>query len=453
MTTSLHREPLQDLHDLRLSIRTGTSSPAIEIEKSIARAQAQVSEHVYLKTDFPAARQTGSQPGIENKPLAGLAFSVKDLFDVQGEVTTAGSVALATAPAATSDAPAVARLKSAGGVLLGRTNMVEFAFSGVGINPHHGTPRNPATLAMSAIPCVPGGSSSGAAVAVATGSSWVGLGSDTAGSIRVPAALNGVVGFKSTARLVPREGALPLSTTLDTVCAVTRSVRDAMLVHEILSGRKVVRSTAPLSAYRLGVVTTMMQDDLDATVGAAWTRTLDQLRASGATLQDIALPQLLELPSINASGGFSPSESYAWHHPLLQTHSQHYDPRVLARILRGANMTAREYIGLVSARADWIARMERALDGFDALLSPTIPIVAPPIAELAPGSERDDHFFKVNALLLRNTGVVNMLDGCALTFPCHQSGEFPVGLMVWSVHLKDDLVLNIAKKIENLLLF
>lgn len=440
-----------DLHDVRQRIRLGGATPASEMESCIAIAQSPASRHVYVRTVFEDARQMAGQADIGQKPLAGLAFSVKDLFDVQGQVTAAGSTVLAGAAPALCDAPAITRLKAAGGILIGRSNMVEFAFSGVGVNPHFGTPENAATQGTHHAPRVPGGSSSGAAVSVGTGSAFVGLGSDTAGSIRVPAALNGLVGFKSTARLVPTAGALPLSTTLDTVCAITRSVRDAALVHEILSGRPVVRSDAPLSAYRLAVVTTLMQDDLDTTVSTAWQRSLATLRNQGAIIDEIALPPLLELPAINASGGFSPSEAYAWHYTLLQHKSAGYDPRVLARIMRGAAMSAREYIGLVAARRDWMARVEHSLEPYDAVLSPTVPIVAPVIADVAVGAQRDEYFFKVNAQLLRNTGIVNMLDGCAMSIPCHQAGELPVGLMVWSTQLKDDSVLNISKICEYLL--
>lgn len=453
MSTSQYTTPRADLCGTVKRIREGYSSPVAEMENSIRIAQTDACRHVYLKTQFDDARQSARQEGLAHKPLGGLAISVKDLFDMEGQVTTAGSTVLANATPAVRDAPAISRLKAAGGVVLGRTNMVEFAFSGVGINPHFGTPHNVATQGTSSSPRVPGGSSSGAAVAVGLGSSWVGLGSDTAGSIRVPAALNGLVGFKSTARLVPTEGALPLSTSLDTVCAITRSVRDASLVHEILSARRVVRSSAPLSSYRLAVVKTLMQDDLDATVGVAWERSLARLQSQGARVEELALPELLELPHINASGGFSPSEAYAWHYPQLQRHSSGYDPRVLARILRGAKMTAREYLELLAARKSWMERVAAKLAGFDAVISPTVPIVAPTLAETDAGAERDEHFFKVNAQLLRNTGPVNMLDGCAISIPCHQTGELPVGLMVWSTQLRDDLVINIAKNIEYLLYF
>jgi Asp-tRNA(Asn)/Glu-tRNA(Gln) amidotransferase A subunit family amidase len=367
---------------------------------------------------------------------------------VAGQTTSAGSLVLRDALPAIKDSTAVERLRQAGAAFLGRTNMAEFAFSGVGINPHVGTPHNPAA---SDVPRIPGGSSSGAAVSVATGAAFIGLGSDTGGSIRIPAALCGVVGFKSTARLVPADGVLPLSSTLDTVCALTRSVHDAMLTHEILAQRRVVRSPAPLSAYRLGIANAVMLDGLDRTVSKAWHRTLTLLRRAGARIEDIALTEINELQQIQASGGFSAAESYAWHHQLLANQKASYDPRVAARIERGASMSARDYIELLLARRNWIDRMEHRLQGFDAVLSPTVAVVAAPISDIAPGAQRDDAFFRTNSLLLRNTSVINMLDGCAISIPCHASGELPVGLMVWAGALQDDSVLNIALEIEHLL--
>ena len=436
---------LPDLFTTRNRIRSGQSSAREEMERAISVALSGACRHVFLKPMFDDARAAASTSAFARTPLAGLAVSVKDLFDIAGQTTAAGSTVLADARPALVDCAAVARLKAAGAIVMGRTNMSEFAFSGVGVNPHFGTPAN---AASNATPRIPGGSSSGAAVSVATGAAFIGLGSDTGGSIRIPAALNGIVGFKSTARLVPTSGALPLSATMDTVCAVTRSVQDAMLAHEILTARPIVRSFAPLSSYRLAVARPLMQDGLDATVSSAWQRTLDGLRANGAQIEEIALHELNDLPSINATGGFSPAESYAWHHSLIKEHASAYDPRVLARIQRGAGMTAREYIELVLARRDWITRMETALSGFDAVLSPTCPIVAPPIADVAPGPERDEAFFKINGLLLRNTSVVNMLDGCAISIPCHNRGELPVGLMLWAAQMCDDTVLNIALQVE-----
>lgn len=375
-------------------------------------------------------------------PLAGMTVSVKDLFDVAGQVTMAGSTALATADAALHDCPAVARLRAAGAVLMGRTNMVEFAFSGVGLNPHYGTPVNPADTRVERIP---GGSSSGAAVSVATGAAFVGLGSDTGGSIRIPAALCGVVGFKSTARLVPTHGAVPLSTSLDTVSALTRSVRDAISVHQVLAARQVRLANKPLPACRLAVARTQMQDDLDPQVSASFERSLAVLRQAGAHIEEISLQEINELPAINASGGLSAAESFAWHRTLIAGHEAQYDPRVAQRILKGSRMSAADYIDLLAARKDWIARMEARLTGFDAVLSPTVPIVAPPIASVL---NDDAEFFRVNALLLRNTSVVNMLDGCAISLPCHGPDQLPVGLMLWHAALQDDTVLDLALQVQ-----
>lgn len=434
-----------DLHHIRESLRRGATSATAELEQSIAITQSPAGERVFLKTTFDEARRVAADPASAKRPLMGLAVSVKDLFDVRGEITAAGSLVLADAPAAAADCPAVARMRAAGTAFLGRTNMSEFAFSGVGVNPHHGTPANAADAQVQR---VPGGSSSGAAVSVANGSAFIGLGSDTGGSIRIPAALNGIVGFKNTARLVPTEGALPLSTTLDSINAMTRSVRDAILAHEILADRVVNLADVPLSGFRFAVAKTGMLDALDPAVARAFDRALKIVRDAGAAVEEIELGAIRDLGTIQSTGGFSAAESYAWHRQLLAQDGSRYDPRVRARIERGATMKAFEYVDLVNARREWIARVIDSLQGFDAVLSPTVPIVAPPIAQVAPGAERDEEFFRVNALLLRNTSVVNMLDGCAISIPCHAPGELPVGLMIWQSAMHDDTVLNIARQAE-----
>ncbi len=435
-----------DLHATRERLLAGATSAAAEIEKALAVAGSPACDRAFIKTALVGARSAAAAPGVTAKPLVGLAVSVKDLFDVAGEVTAAGSAVLADAPPAQSDSAAVARLRAAGAAIVGRTNMTEFAFSGVGVNPHHGTPGNAADASR-----IPGGSSSGAAVTVATGAAFIGLGSDTGGSIRIPAALNGIVGFKNTARLVPADGALPLSTTLDTICAMTRSVRDAVLAHEILAGRSVTRSNAPLSGYRLAVAQTAMLDGMDTTVERAFSRALQALRHAGAQVVDIALDGIRDLGTIQSRGGFAAAESFAWHRPLLDKSGAGYDPRVRARIELGANMKAHEYVELIHARRAWIAKVESALKGFDAVLSPTVPIVAPLLVDVAPGAERDEAFFRVNTLLLRNPSVINMLDGCAISIPCHAPDELPCGLMIWQGALRDDTVLNIAAQAESAL--
>ena len=437
-------------------LRAGHTTPAAEIERALEAATSARCEHAFLQLFADEARQQAAlaeSAGLASQPLGGLPVSVKDLFDIAGQPTPAGSTVLRDAAPAAFDAGAVARLKAAGGIVVGRTNMTEFAFSGMGVNPHHGTPANPADPQ---VPRIPGGSSSGAAVSVATGAAFIGLGSDTGGSIRIPAALCGIVGFKNTARLTPAYGALPLSTTLDTTCAMTRSVRDAILAHEVLAGGRVVLDHRPLSSLRLAVPSTVMLEAMDATVARAFARAIATLRDAGATVDEIALPEIGELAAINATGGFSAAESYAWHRQLLSRHPEAYDPRVRVRIERGAAMKAYEYIDLAHARDQWIIGMEAAMLPYDALLSPTVPIVAPPLAEVAPGdgrdaaqdAARDEAFFRANGLMLRNTSVVNMLDGCAISIPCHAPGELPVGLMIWDRAMRDASVLGIALQAE-----
>ncbi|MGH8797631.1 MAG: amidase [Caldimonas sp.] len=442
---------IRDLSGARAEIVAGRSSATDFAADCVAAAQAPPSRHAFLQTNFEACVETAQrvdrerQAGGPPPALAGLAISIKDLFDVQGEVTTAGSTVLAGNAPAAADCPAVARLRAAGAALIGRTNQSEFAYSGIGINPHHGTPANPATATLDPVARIPGGSTSGGAVSVASGAAWAALGSDTGGSIRIPAALQGLVGFKNTARLTPTEGAIPLSTTLDTACAITRSVRDAVLLHEILAARQVALTGRPVAAWRLAMPTTLMLDALDPVVRTAFERALRTLRDAGARIEEIGLAELAEVATINATGGFSPAESWAWHRALLTSHEGEYDPRVAQRIRRGAAMGAVDYIDLLHARRDWIGRMERTLARFDALLSPTLPCVAPPLAPLVAD---DTAFFAANALLLRNPSCVNLLDGCALSLPCQIDGEFPVGLMLWSSALRDDTVLDVGLAVE-----
>jgi amidase/aspartyl-tRNA(Asn)/glutamyl-tRNA(Gln) amidotransferase subunit A len=439
-----------DLRSTLAALQAGRLDPLADFDARLDAARSPACAHAFVRL-FPeqgraaaAAVRDLRGAGGPLPPLGGLAVSVKDLFDVAGQPTTGGSRLLAEArpaAAATQDAPAVARLRAAGAAFIGHTNLSEFAFSGVGINPHHGTPANPATLALDPAPRVPGGSTSGGAVSVSTGAAWAALGSDTAGSIRIPAALQGLVGFKNTQRLVPREACLPLSPTLDTACAITRSVGDAVLLHEVLAARQVVLARRPLSALRLAVPQGALLERLDPPVAQAFERTLARLAAAGARLQDITLPDA----DVLTQGGFSAAESWAWHRHDLAEHEALYDPRVARRIRRGDTLSAADYLDLQAARTAWIAQVQRAIAPFDALLSPTVPLVAPPLQPLL---DSDERFFETNGLLLRNTMLANLLDGCALSMPCHAQGDWPVGLMVWSGALQDDTVLDVSLAIE-----
>jgi len=453
--------PPASITSLRQRLADSGASHEALMTEVLARARTDEAAHVftalYDDAALAAARAADRQAAKEHDPLAGLPVTVKDLFDVAGETTLAGSVVRRGAPPAAADAPAVQRLRAAGAAIIGKTNMTEFAFSGVGINPHFGTPKNPAASAVDGTPRVPGGSSSGAAVSVALGLAVAGLGSDTGGSIRIPAALCGLVGFKNTQARTPLAGAFPLASSLDTVCAMARSVADCLLVDGVLAG-------APLDVPRrdsvrglvLAVPTTLMLDALEPPVARAFERALTRLAAAGAVVKDIALAELAEITSINAPGGFSPVEAYAVHREVFAAHRGEYDPRVAARIALGEKVLAADYIHMQRRRADWIDRVRARLAGFDALVCPTVPIVAPAIDALVrrpPPAEAasDEAFFKANGLLLRNTFAINFLDGCSFSLPCHAPGEWPVGLMLSAPGGHDAALAGVALAVERLL--
>lgn len=379
--------------------------------------------------------------------FAGIPVSAKDLFDVAGDVTTAGSRALADAAPAQSDCPVVARMREAGFLIIGRTNMTEFAYSGLGINPHFGTPLNPWERQVGRIP---GGSSSGAAVSVTDGMAWCGLGTDTGGSCRIPAALTGLVGWKPTARRIPLDGVLPLASSLDSVGCMAWSVEDCRVVDSVLSQEgqcsPLAEETSP-ARVRLAVPDGMAMDEVDGAVGKAFARALTRLSAAGVTLAHLPLDELAEIPRLNAKGGFAAAESYAWHRTLLRRSGELYDPRIKARIERGAAQSAAEYIDLLRARADIIARVGRRTEPFDALAMPTVPVIAPRLSDVA----RDDDYTRLNLLLLRNPTVANFLDACAISLPMHEPGDAPAGLMLIGRHGADRALLRIAKLAETTL--
>ncbi len=382
--------------------------------------------------------------GYRASPLAGLPISLKDLFDIAGEPTLAGSRALNDAPPAARDATADARLKAAGAIILGRTNMTEFAFSGVGINPHYGTPGNPWDRRR-----IPGGSSSGAGVAVADGQGVLAIGTDTGGSVRIPAALCGLVGFKPTQYRVPRDGAVPLSTTLDSVGPLANSVACCAIAGAVMAGEP-AEAPEPQGprGLRLAVPrSSLFFDELDADVAAGFERACAALAQAGAAVGDLALPELADYAAINAKGGFSPPEAYAWHADLLARRGADYDPRVRQRNARGAEMSAPDYIRLIADRARFIAAIDKRTVACDALLVPTVAMIAPPIAAFAD----DADFFRLNGRILRNPSVVNFLDRCAITLPVSPLGAAPVGLMLIGGHGADKSLLAMARGVEDAL--
>ncbi len=458
--------PPASIPALRQRLDTAAASHEALVTEVLARAQRPEAEHVftalYADAALAAARRADQarQGGARlhaSAPLAGLPVSVKDLYDVAGETTLAGSVVRRGAAPATADAPAVQRLRAAGAAIVGKTNMTEFAFSGVGVNPHFGTPRNPAATALDGSARVPGGSSSGAAVSVALGLAVAGLGSDTGGSIRIPAALCGLVGFKNTQARTPLAGAFPLAHSLDTVCAMTHSVADCVLVDGVLSGAPLaVPRREGVAGLRLALPRTLMLDALEPPVARAFERALARLAAAGAVVKEIPLAELAEIAAINSPGGFSPVEAYATHREMFAARRAEYDPRVAARVALGEKVLAADYIVMQRRRADWIGRVTARLAGFDALICPTVPIVAPEIRPLEPRPFPDDKasdeaFFKANGLLLRNTFAINFLDGCSFSLPCHEPGELPVGLMLSAPGGHDAALAGVALAVEGLL--
>src|SRR6266481_5392569 len=349
-------------------------------------------------------------------PFAGLPISIKDLFDIKGQVTRAGSRALDDSAPAEADAPVVARLRRAGFIVIGRTNMTEFAYSGIGINPHYGTPKS---AWRRDVGHVPGGSSSGAAVSVVDRMAHGALGTDTGGSCRIPAAYNGIVGFKPTQRRVPLDGGVPLSFTLDSFGPLARSVGCCAVLDAVLADE----------------------------VARTFERVLERLSRQGALIEHIAVPEFLDVGVMNTKGGFAAAESYAWHRYLIVSHGDVYDPRVSLRILRGESISAADYIDLLEARKSLIARATVRLAPYDALILPTTANTPPRIADLAD----DKAFTKANLLSLRNCTLINMIDGCAVSLPCHREGEVPVGLMVAASGGSDRSVFELAAAMEGVI--
>ena len=435
------------IQHLAAELAAGRTSARKLTEAALARIEDPKGEgkRVFVKVWREAALAAADasdalrKAGVAPTPLAGIPVSIKNLCNVRGETTLAGSTALDDAAPATEDAPVVARLRAAGAVIVGSTNMSEFAFSGVGFNPHYGTPGNPADRKR-----VPGGSSSGAAVSVADQMAVAALGTDTGGSVRIPAAVCGLVGFKPTARRVPIDGVVPLSTTLDSIGPLANSVECCAIVDCVFAGEPIsIPDATPLAGLRFAVPRHFVMDDLDPGVAKAFDRACAALVAKGVRIDRIDLPQLNELATINAKGGFAASEAYAWHKALIERRQKDYDPFVAPRILRGKEMSAADYIELLARRADLRKRVSAVTANYDATIMPTCAIVAPTLDEVS----TPEGFVKKNLLLLRNTTVGNFLDRCGISLPCHEAGNLPVGFMLMGEAMADKRILAIARSV------
>ena len=437
---------------LSKDLAAGRTSSRELTEQALARIADPAGEgaRAFMKVNAESARADADhadrlrKAGIRRSVVDGLPVSLKDLFDVAGEVTRAGSKILARAPAATVDAPAVARLRAAGAVIVGRSTMVEFAFGGVGTNPHYGTPKNPWDRKSAR---VPGGSSSGAAVAVADGMCVMGLGTDTRGSIRQPAALCGVTGFKPTARRVSRQGAFPLSYVLDSVGPLANTVACCAAYDAVLSGDDPSLPEFPVRGLRLLLPRSSAIEDLDTGVSKAFDAALAALSRAGALIEERKVPAFDRQAEYFRNGGFAAAEAYAIHRGWLDRMNE-YDPRVAKRVVLGKDIAAWELVELGRMRDAYIAEIGALMAPFDAFLMPTTPCIAPTIAE---ASASDEAYFRWNSRILRNTGLVNFLDGCAATLPCHVPGTAPVGFSVCGTALSDRRLLAVARAIEGAL--
>jgi aspartyl-tRNA(Asn)/glutamyl-tRNA(Gln) amidotransferase subunit A len=431
---------MKTLAALSAALAAGKTTSRQLVEECLARIMDPAGEgpRAFIKVHAAGARASADAIDLLRKagrapgPLAGIPFGVKDLADIAGEPTPAGSTVLADAKPAAANAPVIQRAVDAGLVIMGRTNMTEFAFSGLGINPHYGTPKSPWDRATGRIP---GGSSSGTGVAVADGMVFAGLGTDTGGSCRIPAAMNGVVGYKPTARRVPIAGILPLSTSLDSVGPLANSVACCAAVDAVFAGIALPALRAiPIAGLRLAVPTNFMFDGMDDIVAAAFERSVAALSAAGAIIVRRAFPVLADIPRANALGGLAAPEAWAWHRALIGEKAAGY----------GENMLAADYIDCLNARADIGARMNVDTADYDALMMPTCPLIPPAIAALDDEAE----YARVNMLQLRNNAVGNFLDRCAISIPCHRKGDAPVGLMLMGETMGDAHLFRVAASVE-----
>jgi aspartyl-tRNA(Asn)/glutamyl-tRNA(Gln) amidotransferase subunit A len=445
---------MKTLLELARALAAGTTTSEAIVDEALAAAARPDGEgkRVFIALDSDKVRaqaraaDTLRKAGIVPSPLAGLPISIKDLFDVAGEVTSAGSIVLRDEPPANADAPAIARLRAAGAVLMGRTNLTEFAYSGLGINPHYDTPRNPYDRARGR---VPGGSSAGGAVSVTDAMAVIGLGTDTGGSTRIPAALCGIVGYKPSKFRIPTDNVFPLSMSLDSIGPMGPSVACCALTDAVLAGEPpVAPEPAQLAGLRLAVPKTLVLDELDEHVGRDFSRALERLSRAEVKLAEIALAPFDEMNDINRPGGLSPMEAYYIHRERLERDAERYDPRVRLRIMGGGKATAVDYLWTLDRRKEWIARVSRQLAPYDAFIMPTVACIAPPIAPLIAD---DTAYRRTNARVLRNTNLINFLDGCALSIPCHEPGSAPTGLMLCGLNATDAHVFAIGTAIEALL--
>lgn len=411
------------------------------------RAAEKVFTRLYAEPARAAADASDARKraGVTFGPLDGTIVSIKDLFDVAGEQTTAGSLMLRTAAPASDDAAIVRRLRQAGAVIIGKTNMTEFAFTAIGDNMHYGTPGNAVDATR-----IPGGSSSGAGVSVGEGTSDVSIGSDTGGSIRIPAALNGVVGFKPTARRVPLTGAFPLSGTLDSIGPLARTVAQCAATDAVMAGEVPTELVAvSLAGLRVGVPRGVLFGDTEGEVMTSFERCLGKIEQAGARIADLSIDDMIaDLRAATKRGSIAAMEGAEVHADWLATGaSAPVDPHVSGPLSRAAMLPVPVYIRALRRRRALVAAMDERLASVDVLALPTTPVTAPTIVSMAENAELRDH---VEGLLLRNTQVANQFDLCAISLPMPDMA-LPAGLMLVARNGHDRHLLRIAAEVERLL--
>ena len=445
---------MRPIADIAKDLQEGAVTSRGLVEDALAKIEDPVGEgsrtFIRVFRDAAVAAADASDRlravGMVPSPLAGIPVSIKDLCDVAGVTTSAGSRTRQNAPPAPRDAPVVARLRAAGAVIVGTTNLTEFAVGGLGLNPHFGDCRNPYDRKTGR---VPGGSSAGAAVSVTDGMAAMGLGTDTAGSVRIPASMCGLVGFKPTKSRVPTDGVFPLSTTLDSVGPLAPTVACCALTDAIFANEApLVPENIPLDGLRFGIPDTLVIDDLEPAVQAAFDGALSKLSAAGARIEIFAFPELAELGAVGRNRFPAMVEGYSIHRERLETMIELMDPRISERLLGGVKLSGPDYYEILEFRRGFMERAAAITSRFDALVMPTLAITAPPIADFQGNDERlrDPH-----VIIIRNTCVANLLDRCALTIPCHERGTAPVGFTLMGENMADKRILAIGRSVEKLL--
>ncbi|QLG95049.1 amidase [Pseudomonas yamanorum] len=445
---------MSDATSLAEDFASGRSDPVQALEQALVHASLAPSVFICLtaerarrEAEAAAARWRAGQP---LSVFDGVPLAWKDLFDVAGSVTTAGAAYRRQAPVALLDAPVVGQLCRAGMVSVGKTNLSELAYSGLGLNPHFGTPHNPHGTDQ---PRIPGGSSSGAAVAVAAGIVPIAMGTDTAGSIRIPAAFNGLVGYRSSCRRYSRDGVFPLAHTLDSLGPLTRSVRDALAIDDVLNGRdqRQPRPARSLKGQRFQVEQSVLEDArVEQSVRDNLHRSIDQLTAAGALI-DVRPSKTFQatLDLIQHQGWLGSFEAFALHQALLDSpDAEQLDPRVRRRLEAARTLPASQLLGLYDARRRLQQQLIEELDGA-ILITPTVAHVAPALAPL----EADDQLFvSTNLATLRLTMPGSFLDMPGVTLPSGRDAlGLPTGLLLSAPSGEDARVLRAALSVETVL--